>query len=60
MTERRLSSELTQLLNVSRAFGSPAAEGLELLKHFVKIEDPGLRQSIVDLVRNIAGQNDNR
>jgi transcriptional regulator with XRE-family HTH domain len=30
-------------------------EGLELNRHFVKIEDPKVRRSVVDLVRSLSG-----
>ena len=33
-------------------------EGLELNKAFVKISDPRVRRTIVDLVRNLAGEQD--
>lgn len=34
-------------------------EGLELNKSFVKISDPRVRRSIVDLVKSVAGEQDN-
>jgi hypothetical protein len=61
VTEGKLPPEVTDLLNLGRRSRGPSpAEGLALLRAFIRIKNSSLRHTIIELVKKVAAADDKR